>query len=169
MTDHLPFGTPVTVSHRVEARYLRWHTTRQVDAGPGLFGPIRRVETVTLDTPVLGIADPQFPDLGIDTAIGFPCPGAEPVPEKGTYRRLRRYADRASGLVVGWVWRAEGQYHAAIRGGYSIDGDYDAEQAFLAESGRIRLYQVAVDPGEVGDRFHPARIALAHPNDVEAR
>ena len=135
--NRLPFGTRVDVVAVVEARYLTWKTA---------YDPFR--------PPVL--IDPRHED------IGDPLPGTVAVRAPGLHRRLRRFRRAASGVVVGWVWRAEGHYHEAS---YHFEDDQD--HAYLDESGRHRLYQVALDPGEVGGRFAPADVVLVHPDDVE--
>lgn len=166
MSDHLPFGAHVLVAHRVEPRYLKWHTTLTTRHEAGLLGGFRKADEVPLDPPVLGTDRWHPADFGVrEEDIGEPCSGSTDIPERGTHRRLRRFPEETSGLVVGWVWRAEGSYREGyVRAAY--DGEPDDQPPYLAESGRIRLYQVAVDPGEVGQRFFPARIVLAHPDDV---
>ena len=111
---------------------------------------------VPVDPPVL--IDPRHED------IGDPLPGTVDVHATGLHRRLRRFGRDASGVVVGWVWRAEGHYHEAS---YHFEDDQD--RAYLDESRRHRLYQVALDPGEVGKRFAPADVVLVHPDDLQAQ
>ena len=157
--SRLPFGTAVNLSAVVEPRYLSWRTTRTVYDPPDL-GKFALGREEPVDPPELRVAS-----HGKDaTDIGDPLDSTEEIPRGGVHRRLRRFPDEAQGLVVGWVWRAEGQYHDARVS--SRFGEYDEEPPHLAETRRVRLYQVAVDPGEVGEQFYPARIVLAHPDDV---
>ena len=137
--SRLPFGTRVDVVAVVEARYLTWKTA---------YDPFR--------PPVL--IDPRHEH------IGDPLPDTTTVRAGGLHRRLRRFRRDASGVVVGWVWRAEGHYHEAS---YHFEDDQD--RAYLDESRRHRLYQVALDPGEVGKRFAPADVVLVHPDDLQAQ
>ena len=153
--NRLPFGTRVDVAAVVEARYLTWQTERTV-FDPTPRGGLRMGREVPVDPPVL--TDERNPFQ----SVGDPLPGTTDVPASGTHRRLRRFGREASGVVVGWVWRAEGHYHEAS---YHFEDDQD--RAYLDESGRHRLYQVALDPGEVGGRFVPADVVLVHPDDIE--
>ena len=153
--SRLPFGTRVHVAAVVEPRYLTWQTERTV-FDPTPRGGLRMGREVPVDPPVL--IDPRHED------IGGPLPHPTAVPDKGTHRRLRRFGRVASGVVVGWVWRAEGHYHEAS---YHFEDDQD--HAYLDEAGRHRLYQVALDPGEVGRRFVPADVVLVHPDNLEVR
>jgi len=155
--NRLPFGTRVHVAAVVEPRYLTWQTRRTV-FDPSSLGPMRMGRQVPVDPPVL--IDPRHEH------IGDPLPGTTDVRAGGLHRRLRRFGQDASGVVVGWVWRAEGHYHEADEPRY-FDEEGDGGQAYLDESGRHRLYQVALDPGEVGKRFAPADVVLVHPDDVE--
>ena len=148
--SRLPFGTRVHVTAVVEPRYLAWQTERTIGH------PYRQSLTAPVDPPVL--IDPRHED------IGDPLPGTTDVRATGLHRRLRRFGRDVSGVVVGWVWRAEGHYHEAS---YHFEDDQD--HAYLDESRRHRLYQVAVDPGEVGRRFVPADIVLVHPDNLEVR
>ena len=148
--NRLPFGTRVDVAAVVEPRYLSWQTNRPI------YHPYRQSLTAPVDPPVLTVKGDEHEPLG------DPLPGTTDVPASGTHRRLRRFGREASGVVVGWVWRAEGHYHEAS---YHFEDDQD--HAYLDESGRHRLYQVALDPGEVGGRFAPADVVLVHPDDIE--
>ena len=159
-TDRLPFGTRVTVAATVKPRYLRWDTTRTVydDDGSGMFLWGREEQ---VDPPVLVNNDTERSD-----DIGEPLEGASDVPEKGIHRRLRRFSATLAGVVVGWVWRVEGEYWGPSGGHDYYTGEYDHDPGGLAETRRVKLYQVAIDPGEVGQQFHPACIVLGHPDDV---
>ena len=147
--SRLPFGTRVDVAAVVEPRYLTWQTARTIGH------PYRQSLTAPVDPPVLIVEGDEY------EPTGGPLPYTTAVPDKGTHRRLRRFGRDVSGVVVGWVWRAEGHYHEAS---YHFEDDQD--RAYLDESGRHRLYQVAVDPGDVGKRFAPAYIVLVHPDDI---
>ena len=150
--SRLPFGTRVHVTAVVEPRYLAWQTERTIGH------PYRQSLKAPVNPPVLTVeGDAHEP-------TGGPLPGTTAVPDKGTHRRLRRFGRDVPGVVVGWVWRAEGHYHEAS---YHFEDDQD--HAYLDESRRHRLYQVAVDPGEVGRRFVPADIVLVHPDNLEVR
>ena len=157
--SRLPFCTRVDVAAVVEARYLTWKTERTV-VDPSSLGPMRMGRGVPVDPPVL--IDPRHEH------IGDPLPGTTDVRATGLHRRLRRFGRDASGVVVGWVWRAEGHYHEADEPRYFDEGG-DGGQAYLDESGRHRLYQVALDPGEVGKRFVPADVVLVHPDDLQVQ
>ena len=150
--NRLPFGTRVHVTAVVEPRYLSWQTARPI------YHPYRQSLTAPVDPFVLTVNDDAHETLG------GPLPHTTAVPTSGLHRRLRRFGREASGVVVGWVWRAEGHYHEAS---YHFEDDQD--RAYLDESGRHRLYQVALDPGEVGRRFVPADIVLVHPDNLEVR
>ena len=147
--SRLPFGTRVDVIAVVEARYLTWQTERTV-FDPPVGGAWR------LDPPVL--IDPRHED------IGDPLPGTVDVHATGLHRRLRRFGREASGVVVGWVWRTEGAYH---EGYVTFYMEPEEHGPYLDESGRHRLYQVALDPRRAGGRFAPADVVLVHPDDVE--
>ena len=151
----LTFGTRVHVDMIVEPRYLTWQTERTV-FDPTPRGKMRIGREVPVDPPVL--IDPRHEH------IGDPLPDTTTVRAGGLHRRLRRFRRDASGVVVGWVWRAEGHYHEAS---YHFEDDQD--RAYLNESRRHRLYQVALDPGEVGNRFVPADVVLVHPDDLQAQ
>ena len=153
--SRLPFGTRVDVAAVVEPRYLTWKTERTV-FDPSSLGPMRMGRQVPVDPPVL--TDERHED------IGDPLPGTTDVPASGTHRRLRRFRRAASGVVVGWVWRTEGAYHEGYVTFYMEPVEHGP---YLDESGRHRLYQVALDPGEVGGRFVPADVVLVHPDDIE--
>ena len=157
--NRLPFGTRVHVAAVVEPRYLTWQT-RRLSFNPSLLGTFMIGRDVPVDPPVL--TDERHED------IGDPLPDTTDVRAGGLHRRLRRFGRDASGVVVGWVWRAEGHYHEADEPRYFDEGG-DGGQAYLEESGRHRLYQVALDPGEVGKRFAPADVVLVHPDDLEAQ
>jgi len=139
--SRLPFGTRVDVVAVVEARYLTWKTA---------YDPFR--------PPVL--IDPRHED------IGDPLPGTVAVRAPGLHRRLRWFGREASGVVVGWVWRTEGAYH---EGYVTFYMEPEEHGPYLDETGRHRLYQVALDPGEVGGRFAPADVVLVHPDDIEVQ
>ena len=159
---HLPFGTPARVTSAVEPRYLHWITSRTVYDPPTPSGGFRLGREVPVDPPVLEVESSKHaPD-----DLGDPLPDTDEVPLDGIHRRLRRFPlDDARGIIVGWVYRAEGRYSP----GYVSGWDEPEEQPpYLSETGRHRLYQIAIDPGEVGNQFHPARIILAHPDDVKA-
>ena len=153
--SRLPFGTRVDVAAVVEPRYLSWQTERTV-FDPSLRGGLRMGREVSVDPPVL--IDPRHED------IGDPLPDTTAVRAPGTHRRLRRFRRAASGVVVGWVWRAEGAYH---EGYVTFYMEPEEHGPYLDETGRHRLYQVALDPGEVGRRFAPADVVLVHPDDIE--
>ena len=153
--SRLPFGTRVHVTAVVEPRYLTCKPEHSVaDHGPR--GTFLRHHKVPVDPPVL--IDPRHGD------IGDPLPHTTDVPASGLHRRLRRFGRDVSGVVVGWVWRAEGHYQKT-----SYHFENYQNRPYLEESGRHRLYQVAVDPGEVGKRFAPAYIVLVHPDDLEVQ
>ena len=155
--NRLPFGTRVDVAAVVEARYLSWQTERTV-FDPTPRGGLRMGREVPVDPPVLTVKGDEHEPLG------DPLPGTTDVPVSGTHRRLRRFGREASGVVVGWVWRAEGAYH---EGYVTFYMESEEHGPYLDESGRHRLYQVALDPGEVGGRFVPADVVLVHPDDIE--
>ena len=159
--NRLPFSTRVDVAAVVEPRYLSWQTERTV-FDPTPRGGLRMGREVPVDPPVLTVKGDEH------EPFGDPLPGTVDVPAEGLHRRLRRFGRDASGVVVGWVWRAEGHYHEADQPRY-FDEEGDGGQAYLDESRRHRLYQVALDPGEVGNRFVPADIVLVHPDDLEAQ
>ena len=161
MRDRLPFGTRVHVTANIRPVYLTWQTTRTVyDPSPS--GGFRMGREVTLDPPILIVNDDESDHVGLQ------MPGGAEVPERGVHRRLRRFFDGApgEGVVIGWVVRAEGEYAAPSGGRDPWTGEADYDPGGLTETGRHRLYQVAMDPGEVGQRFHPANILLVHPDDV---
>ena len=153
--NRLPFGARVDVAAVVEARYLTWQTERTV-FDPSLRGGLRMGREVSVDPPVL--IDPRHED------IGDPLPGTVAVRAPGLHRRLRWFGREASGVVVGWVWRTEGAYH---EGYVTFYMEPEEHGPYLDETGRHRLYQVALDPGEVGRRFVPADVVLVHPDDIE--
>ena len=155
--SRLPFSTRVHVVAVVEPRYLTWQTRRTV-FDPSLREGWRMGREAPVDPPVL--IDPRHED----EPLGGPLPHTTTVRAGGLHRRLRRFRRDASGVVVGWVWRAEGHYHEAS---YHFEDDQD--RAYLDESRRHRLYQVALDPGEVGKRFVPADVVLVHPDDLQAQ
>ena len=156
--SRLPFSTRVHVVAVVEPRYLTWQT-RRLSFNPSLLGTFMIGRDVPVDPPVL--TDERNPFQ----SIGDPLPGTTDVPASGTHRRLRRSGQDVSGVVVGWVWRAEGHYQKTS---YHFEEDYQ-DRPYLEESGRHRLYQVALDPGEVGKRFAPADVVLVHPDDLQAQ
>lgn len=151
MTDPIPFGAHVHVRATVEPRYLRWVTERRkhIDGFVLSFD----TDTEPVDPPALAddSAIPKGP-------IGDPLPGSPDVPDNGVHRRLRRLDADTTGVVVGSVLRKEGRY---IEGGSGFD-----EPAFLSPAHTVRLVQVACEPD--GPRG-PARIVLAHPDDVETK
>ena len=149
--SRLPFGTRVRVAAVVEPRYLSWQTNRPI------YHPYRQSLTAPVDPPVLTVKGDEHEPLG------DPLPGTTVVPASGLHRRLRRFGREASGVVVGWVWRAEGAYH---EGYVTFYMEPEEHGPYLDESGRHRLYQVALDPGEVGRRFVPADVVLVHPDDI---
>ena len=61
--------------------------------------------------------------------------------------------------------RDEAEKYMMLRSDFE---DYQ-DRPYLEESGRHRLYQVALDPGEVGKRFAPADVVLVHPDDLQAQ
>ena len=155
--NRLPFSTRVHVAAVVEPRYLTWQTERTV-FDPSLRGGLRMGREVPVDPPVL------TDERNLFQSVGDPLPGTTDVPASGTHRRLRRFGQDVSGVVVGWVWRAEGAYH---EGYVTFYMEPEEHGPYLDESGRHRLYQVALDPGEVGKRFAPADVVLVHPDDLQ--
>ena len=153
--NRLPFGTRVDVAAVVEPRYLTWQTERTV-FDPTPRGGLRMGREVPVDPPVLTVKGDEHEPLG------DPLPGTVDVPAEGLHRRLRRFGREVSGVVVGWVWRAEGSYHEA-----SYHFEEDQDQPYLDASGRYWLYQVALDPGDPGRRPWPVTIVLAYLDDVE--
>ena len=152
--NRLPFGTRVDVAMVVEPRYLAWQTERTIGH------PYRQSLTAPVDPPVLTVEGDEH------EPTGGPLFDTTDVPAGGTHRRLRRFRREASGVVVGWVWRAEGAYHGGYVTGYT---EPEGHGPYLDESRRHRLYQVAVDPGDVGRRFVPADIVLVHPDNLEVQ
>ena len=155
--SRLPFGTRVDVAAVVEPRYLTWQTERTV-FDPTPRGGLRMGREVPVDPPVLTVKGDEHEPLG------DPLPDTTGVPAEGLHRRLRRFGREASGVVVGWVWRAEGAYH---EGYVTFYMEPEEHGPYLDETGRHRMYQVALDPGEVGRRFVPADVVLVHPDDTE--
>jgi hypothetical protein len=164
MKDLLPFGTRVRLSHVIRPVYLKWKTH---DLRPSPFdggGKCRLLEEVELDPPQLVRADDTF---GVDEAdIGLDLPEPSETPRGGTHRRLRRWPVAADGVAVGRTYRIEGRYHSGGQSG-GWDGPTEYDPAFLSESRRLWVYEVALHPGEVGGTAWPAAVVLAIPEDVQ--
>ena len=161
MNDPIPFGTPVRLAAVVEPRYLTWQTERTTYDHDGS-GGFSWGRTEPVDPPQL--VDPSEVSKG---PIGGPLPGSPEIPyrDQRIHRRLRRFDTDRTGVVVGSVLRKEGLYTPGSGGGFDpYTGEYDREPAFLSPAHTVRLVQVACEPA--GPRG-PARIVLAHPDDVE--
>jgi hypothetical protein len=165
MTDLLPFGTRVAVTHVTRPVYLTWKTHDEVFDPPSIAGALSLARKVRRDSPVLVRAGEPFPDHESD--IGLDLPEPSEVPANGVHRRLRRWpADRPDAVVVGRTYRIEGQYNAASGGGSYWYGESEWEPAFLTESRRVWVYQVALRPDGWDRTAWPAAVELAVPEDV---
>lgn len=157
----MKFGTPVRIRAEVVALYVLATRDRAEVKGSWTEwhndGPLRYLSAK-------GDRLWSAGELALDGIPGSPLPKPSPLPDtQGTFRVLRRFPRDARGLVVGRTWRLEGRYHHAST---AYRDDYDP--ARLESFRRVEVYQVAIDPGDVGQRRYRADIALALPNDLSA-